>query len=187
MSLGHGLVSIGGVVVECEGERGKGLGIVEVESFVASLRQIGLWVSTFEPICILGPVGCGKTSLVGYMGEVVGRKGYPALITVQMSDQVDSRLLLGSYHSTDLPGQFLWKAGPLTKALLHGHWILLEDLDSAPPDLTALLQALIETKRVWVPGFGEIQKFHPNFRLFATWRTEVSSRVYSFRLHLLSP
>jgi midasin len=163
---------VGGVVLEVGGQVVRG-GVVEVPSFVGAVREVALSLGTFEPICVVGPVGSGKTSVVEYAAGLVGRREYPGLIRVQLSDQVDARLLLGSYHSTDLPGTFLWRPGPLTKALLHGHWLLLEDLDSAPPDLAALLRGLIETRQIFVPGFGDVPKLHPQFRLFATWRTHV--------------
>jgi len=37
------------------------------------------------------------------------------LITVQLGDETDSKMMLGSYHCTDIPGEFVWQPGALTK------------------------------------------------------------------------
>lgn len=148
--------------------------IIQLDSTVSYIREIVLSLSSkFLPICLLGPIGCGKSSLISYTASLFGRENYPQFISIQMSDQIDSRLLLGSYHSTDLPGQFVWRPGSLTKAVLKGYWIVLEDMDSAPADVIALFDGLIDTHKLSVPGYGEIDSIHPDFRVFATCRTQV--------------
>ena len=37
--------------------------------------------------------------------------------------------MVGLYRCTEVPGQFVWEPGLLTRALLSGHWILIEDID----------------------------------------------------------
>lgn len=34
---------------------------------------------------------------------------------VQLGEEMDSKLLLGSYKCTDVPGEFIWQPGVLTK------------------------------------------------------------------------
>jgi midasin (ATPase involved in ribosome maturation) len=36
-------------------------------------------------------------------------------VKVQLGDQTDSRMLLGSYRCTDVPGEFVWQPGVLTQ------------------------------------------------------------------------
>lgn len=62
----------------------------------------------------MGPVGSGKTSLVEHLAAITGRKGI-AFKKVQLGDQTDSRMLLGSHQCTDVPGEFVWRAGVLTE------------------------------------------------------------------------
>ncbi len=45
-------------------------------------------------------------------GRTVENQG---LLKVQLGDQTDSKVLLGTYHSTDIPGEFVWTAGVLTQ------------------------------------------------------------------------
>jgi len=37
------------------------------------------------------------------------------LLVVQLGDETDSKMMLGSYHCTDIPGEFVWQPGALTK------------------------------------------------------------------------
>jgi len=37
------------------------------------------------------------------------------LLTVQLGEDTDSKSMLGSYHCTDIPGEFVWRPGVLTK------------------------------------------------------------------------
>lgn len=39
------------------------------------------------------------------------------LLTVQLGDETDSKMMLGSYHCTDIPGEFVWQPGALTKVI----------------------------------------------------------------------
>lgn len=173
----NGLTSIGGLIVKTKLSNNSNAAhsiqedVVPVTSFIQSVKDMALHVTNCSPVCVVGPIGSGKSTLIRYVASVFGRTGYPDFISVQMSDQVDSRLLLGSYHSTDLPGQFVWKPGCLTKAVLNGHWIVFEDLDSAPMDVIALLDGFIDSKSLSVPGYGEIDHIHPDFRVFASCRT----------------
>lgn len=178
---GLDLLSVGGIIVKSEktldpaqNQPFESLGIVPLPSAVDNVKKILLQVQRGTPVCISGPIGVGKSSLLRFTASICGRNNFPDIISVQMSDQIDSRLLLGSYHSTDLPGQFVWKPGCLTKAILNGHWIILEDLDSAPIDVATMLDAIADTRQITVPGYGQITQFHTNFRLFSTVRTTTS-------------
>lgn len=45
----------------------------------------------------------------------LGRNTAPYLLKVQLGDQTDSKMLLGSYRCTDVPGEFVWQPGVLTQ------------------------------------------------------------------------
>ena len=45
-------------------------------------------------------------------GRTIPNQG---LLKVQLGDQTDAKVLLGTYHSTDVPGEFIWTAGVLTR------------------------------------------------------------------------
>jgi midasin len=51
-----------------------------------------------------------------------------------------------------------------------GHWILLEDVDSASPDVASVLASLVETGTLSVPGYRDCVSITPGFQLFVTKR-----------------
>ncbi|XP_065367345.1 midasin [Calliphora vicina] len=196
--------------------------IVRVESTRVNLRSIALGVTSGKAICLSGPVGCGKTTLVEYLARMTGRiaekkqvvkdelnsvlnqennqiigntntkqsicnkrkivpsdhaSSSPAngFLRIQLGDQTDSKMLLGQYHCTDVPGEFIWLPGVLTQAVMNGYWLLLEDLDCATTDTFTVLSSLLENNYLSVPGFRDCVKVTPGFQLFVTVRTHKSS------------
>lgn len=144
---------------------------VMVESTKINVRSLALGISFGKAICLSGPVGCGKTTLVEYLARQTGRvsirgsvkdtdkensdvqvneknvqpviakgkknkkrsatdaengnnlengdeaklgskNGY---LRIQLGDQTDSKMLLGQYRCTDVPGEFIWQPGVLTQ------------------------------------------------------------------------
>ncbi|EDW58745.1 midasin [Drosophila virilis] len=209
--------------------------IVIVDSTSVNLRSIALGVAAAKPICLSGPVGCGKTTLIEYLARKTGRicpkpkeiktreqalrqtqeedellkpkkKPKPlknagekrkiaevpleelmvledgdglaqrnGFLRIQLGDQTDSKMLLGQYRCTDVPGEFVWLPGVLTQAVMHGYWLLLEDLDATTQDTYTILSSLLERNYLSVPGFRDCVKIEPGFQLFVTVRTNKSS------------
>lgn len=146
--------------------------IVNVDSTKVNLRSIALGIASSRAICLSGPVGCGKTTLVEYLARKTGRifpkpsemeqknlencenqsKNNSGIINgsdkvsagnkrkhdtdilnnfkqslddngvnsngflrIQLGDQTDSKMLLGQYRCTDVPGEFVWLPGVLTQ------------------------------------------------------------------------
>ncbi|XP_063830768.1 midasin-like [Ostrinia nubilalis] len=144
--------------------------LVPVKSTVSNLRSLALAVASGKAVCLLGPVGSGKTSLVEHLAAITGRKQF-AFKKVQLGDQTDSRMLLGSHQCTDVPGEFIWRPGVLTEAVQNGHWLLLEDIDSAALDVASTLSSLLERYSLCVPGYRDTLPVTPGFQLFVTQRT----------------
>ncbi|KAH8389019.1 hypothetical protein KR200_005635 [Drosophila serrata] len=204
--------------------------IVKVDSTVVNLRSIALGVAAAKPICLSGPVGCGKTTLIEFLARKTGRicpkpkeienrekalkkaeeedqllipkkknskktgskrkfedmkleelldlgeaTQNNGFLRIQLGDQTDSKMLLGQYRCTDVPGEFVWLPGVLTQAVMHGYWLLLEDLDAAAQDTYTILSSLLERQSLSVPGFRDAVKIEPGFQLFVTVRTNKSA------------
>lgn len=56
-----------------------------------------------------------------------------------------------------------------------GHWLLLEDIDSATSDVIAVLAGLLENGAINVPGYRDNLRAAPGFQLFLTYRYGDSS------------
>lgn len=152
--------------------------IVMVDSAKVNIRSVALGVAAGKAVCLSGPVGSGKTTLVEYLAGITGRvppkyvpkcdrgklkenkgqnvvndakksssakgkrkrnvaqvdddddnaiampvDGKPpnGFLRIQLGDQTDSKMLLGQYRCTDVPGEFVWQPGVLTQVKIH--WI----------------------------------------------------------------
>nr|XP_015209182.1 PREDICTED: midasin [Lepisosteus oculatus] len=151
-------------------EQGRAKDIVLVDSTCQSLQRLAMAVASQKAVLLEGPIGCGKTALVEYLAEVTGHLKPPEILKVQLGDQTDSKMLLGMYRCTDVPGKFVWQPGTLTQAVASGHWILLEDIDHAPLDVISVLIPLMENKKLVIPGRGDCIEVAPGFQFFATRR-----------------
>lgn len=54
------------------------------------------------------------------------------------------------------------------KAVSEGRWIVIEDIDLAPMEVLSVLIPLLETRKLFIPGRGEVIEAAPGFQLFAT-------------------
>jgi len=63
-----------------------------------------------------------------------------------------------------------WVDGVLVESLKNGYWLVLDELNSALPEVLFLLQSLLDDDKfiVLAEKNGEIVRPHSNFRLFAT-------------------
>uniref|UniRef100_A0A8C1Z8S6 Midasin n=1 Tax=Cyprinus carpio TaxID=7962 RepID=A0A8C1Z8S6_CYPCA len=149
-----------------------------VDSTCQNLRRLAMAVASQKPILLEGPIGCGKTALVEYLAAVTGHIKAPDILKVQLGDQTDSKMLLGMYRCTDIPGKFVWQPGSLTQAVSKGSWILLEDIDHAPLDVISVLLPLMENKKLTIPGREDCIQMAPSFQFFATRRTFYSGGAW---------
>ncbi|CAD5111280.1 DgyrCDS602 [Dimorphilus gyrociliatus] len=129
---------------------------------------IALSIAEGKASLIKGSNGSGKTSLIKYIASLTNRSTAPHFLTIQLSEQTDSKSLLGTYRCTPIPGQFEWVDGTLTTAVLKGHWLLLEDIDKASDDVVSLLAPLLNNSCLTIPGHRNNVRTHSEFRLFAT-------------------
>lgn len=216
--------------------------IVMVDSAKVNLRSVALGVAAGKAVCLSGPVGSGKTTLVEYLAGITGRvppkyvaksdraqakenknqngndakktpstrskrkrhnaqvdaddeetplvtsydgKAANGFLRIQLGDQTDSKMLLGQYRCTDVPGEFVWQPGVLTQAVMHGYWLLLEDLDSCTQDVCTVLTNLLENNYLSVPGFRDCLQISSGFQLFITLRTNKGAQNQNSYFQLL--
>ncbi|XP_066547692.1 midasin isoform X2 [Amia ocellicauda] len=172
--LSRNVVAVCGVVLPRKRLKQQELGITEhlvlVDSTCQSLQRLAMAVASQKAVLLEGPIGCGKTALVEYLAVMTGHVKPPEIFKVQLGDQTDSKMLLGMYRCTDIPGKFVWQPGTLTQAVANGQWILLEDIDHAPLDVISMLIPLMESRKLMIPGRGDCIEVAPGFQFFATRR-----------------
>lgn len=115
-NLSEDLVNICGIYLTNDKKHLQGFELVPVASTQNNLFKIALGVAASKAICLQGPVGSGKTSLVEYLAYKTGHILGDNFVKIQLGDQTDSKMLLGTYVCTDVPGEFIWQPGVLTQA-----------------------------------------------------------------------
>lgn len=69
----------------------------------------------------------------------------------------------------DDSGQLVFHEGALVRAVRHGHWVILDELNLAPTDVLEALNRLLDDNReLFVPELQETIQPHPHFMLFGT-------------------
>lgn len=156
--------------------------LVRTQTTRNNLAKIATALCVEPPILLCGPQGSGKSSLIRELARMFfvtvadGRQNESnnSLLEIHVDEETDTKTLVGSYTATDIPGEFAWRPGALTRAVTAGQWVLFEDLDLVPLEIQASLQPLFKD-RILPLGNGGNLPCHPNFRLFATLTTAIAS------------
>ncbi|KAK5976327.1 VWFA domain-containing protein [Trichostrongylus colubriformis] len=114
-------------------------------------------------VVVEGPIGSGKTFLASHAAKELRLP----LKTMQMGDQLDSKGLFGSYHCTEVAGQFLWKPSSFSEWLQERCVILLEDIDLSNSDVISTVIQLVSKRSTMLPCGVEIS-LHEDVRIMAT-------------------
>ena len=116
-----------------------------------------------------GESGTGKSTAARV---IASRCGIP-FVAINCSTNIEESDIFGTMipnpekASADDP-EFIWKDGPLTKAIRNGYIGIVEELGFGRPGVLGKLNSLLdEARQIDLPN-GEVLKAHPNFRLIAT-------------------
>lgn len=124
-------------------------------------------------LLLVGPTGCGKTSLVL---ELAALTRHPAK-RVNLDGDVRSSDFLGQGSITvdEESGQAVtgWVDGIVPQCMRNGWWLILDELDAAPAHVLMTIQSVLENGHTLTlkENGAEIVKAHPNFRIIATANT----------------
>lgn len=120
------------------------------------------------PVLLRGETGTGKTTMVKFLAE----KHKKEVTRINLTGQTTREDLVGKYILTE--GNTVWQDGILLTALKLGHWILLDEINAALPEVLFVLQALLESQEeklgnlLLVEKNGELIHPHVDCRIFAT-------------------
>ncbi|KAL6716928.1 AAA ATPase midasin [Lecanora helva] len=165
---------IGGVLIpRIDGKNAGNSTLSMTRTTWKNMHALGECLKTTQPLLVSGGCGVGKTLMINEIAKELGKSS--SMITLHLNEQTDSKLLLGMYTSAQTPGSFNWQPGVLTTAVKEGHWVFIEDLDRAPPEVISTLLPLLERRELLVPNLGESIRAAPGFKLLASMRSNLTS------------
>jgi len=129
-----------------------------------NLDLINFAVDKDLSVLLVGETGTGKTTMI----REVAKKKKQKLVRFNLTGETTVDDFVGKYTLKD--GETVWQDGVLLQAMKEGKWLVVDEINSALPEILFVLHSLLDDdKYVVVPQHeGEIVKPHKNFRFFAT-------------------
>ena len=113
------------------------------------------------PVLLQGPTSVGKTTLVEYLAAATGHR----CVRINNHEHTDVSEYTGSYAADPVTGRLAFVEGVLVRALREGHWIVLDELNLAPPEVLEGLNRLLDDNReLLIPETQEVREPHHDCR-----------------------
>lgn len=130
----------------------------------SNLALLEACVETNNPALLIGETGTGKTTLI----REVAKEYDKTLIRISVNGSMGVEEILGKWLVEK--GTTKWQDGILTMALRQGHWVVMDEINAALPEILFVLHSLLDDDRkiILPEKDNEVVKPHEEFRFFAT-------------------
>jgi gas vesicle protein GvpN len=151
--------------------------VMEIES------RLKLWLNSGYPIHLIGPTGCGKTSLATHVAKELGRpvvwiNGDEAITTSDLiggysqmeNESVRDNYIHNVFKSRDVT-KIEWVDNPLSLACKYGYTLIYNEFSRTKPASNNILLSVFEEGILELPTkFGDERyvKVHEDFRAILT-------------------
>ena len=151
--------------------------VVEMES------RLSLWLKAGYPVHLIGPTGCGKTSLAIHVAKVLGRP----VVWINGDESITTSDLIGGYSQMENESvrdnyihnvfktkdtvKIEWVDNPLSLACKYGYTLIYNEFSRTKPASNNVLLSVFEEGILELPTkFGEDRyiKVHPDFKAILT-------------------
>lgn len=156
---------------------------VETDDVNNTGKRIKLWLKTGYPVHLIGPTGCGKTSLAMHAAKELDRpvvwiNGDESITTTDLIggySQIEQESLRDKYvHNVFKTKDILkadWVDNPLTLACKYGYTLVYNEFSRTKPGANNILLSVFQEGVLELPTkFGEERyvRVHPEFRAILT-------------------
>ncbi|GMH42187.1 hypothetical protein BSKO_10106 [Bryopsis sp. KO-2023] len=125
-------------------------------TFMMNIARIFAAISAGSAPLLEGPPGIGKTAVVGQVASLLGAE----CVRINLSKDTSVQHLLGSIMPRFSRNRrvFEWHDGKLVEALKSRKWVLLDEINLAPPEVLEVLIPLLERRsgHFHVPGTDQV-------------------------------
>jgi len=151
--------------------------VMEMES------RLTLWLQAGYPVHLIGPTGCGKTSLAVHVAKVLDRP----VVWINGDESITTSDLIGGYsqmESESVRDNYIhnvfktkdtmkieWVDNPLSLACKYGYTLIYNEFSRTKPASNNILLSVFEEGILELPTkFGEDRyiKVHPDFKAILT-------------------
>lgn len=140
------------------------------QAFVDTFHSLVTGIGQSLPVALEGETSASKTTAVLYLAHRLGQ----AVVRLNLNGQTDAGDLAGRFVPSDRGWQF--QEGALPRAMRHGYWLLLDEMNLAEPQILERLNSALELPATFVLSEGPGTVFGPGgdvevaagFRLLAT-------------------
>ncbi len=131
------------------------------------LEDCAISVITNQFLLLQWPTWAGKTTVIQYLAEKTNNifKG----IQLNWATSIENLIWQWTIDSKGTK----WQDWVLTTAMREGHWVLLDEINAALPEILFALHSVMDDRRILYLGCkpdgtneSAFVKAHPNFRLF---------------------
>lgn len=156
---------------------------VETEQVKKITDRIKLWLNAGYPVHIIGPTGCGKTTVAMHVAMKLGN----SVVWINGDEQITTTDLIGGYSQVEaesLRDKYIhnvfkskdilkadWVDNPLTLACKYGYILVYNEFSRSRPEANNIFLSVLEEGILELPTkYGEERyvKVHPDFNLILT-------------------
>jgi len=156
---------------------------VETEQVRNLKDRVKLWIKAGYPPHIVGPTGCGKTTLALQVAKELGRPS----VWINGDEQMTTTDLIGGYSEMEAESvrdrfvhnvllahdrtKFVWVDNPLTIACKYGYTLIYNEFSRAKPEANNVLLSVLEEKILELPTMFGKERYvdvHPDFNIVFT-------------------
>ena len=132
--------------------------------------QTKLLLSNF--LLVEGPASSGKSAILKH---ILSNKQQ---ILVYIDSTTDLKSLIGAYVSGEKIGEFEFRHGPLTQALLQGFILILENFQEANEEIIIMLIKIMQNKGLHLANQQEFLRSKAGFQIIAIANFEINHTLH---------